>query len=140
MENTPDMYRFIIVFKDPNRQKDFTQIMDDLGIPEEFTEQILKDIVENKCDKKDLMDWIEADIFCKTWDEFYDFYGEHIHWESVKSLLRETVAIRLKDEMHYMPNFAYYSIIGYPEDDFCYEILKQLMPELDFVYRCFKEE
>ena len=29
---------------------------------------------------------------------------------------------------------------GYTEDDFCYEILKQLMPELDFIYRVFKEE
>lgn len=136
----PDIYRFIIVFKDPNQQKKFLEAMDDLGIPEEFSEQINKDIIENKCDKKDLSDWLEADIFCRTWDEFHEFYGDHIYWESVKELLKETVATRLKDEMHYIPKLAYYSVIGYPEDDFCYEILKQLMPELDCIYKCIKEE
>lgn len=140
MENTPDMYRFIIVFKDPIQQKDFAKIMDEQGIPEEFIEQIAKDIESNKCDKKDLVDWLEAAIFCETWNEFYNYYGERIHGDAVRALLNKEVKIRLKDEMHYMPRLAYYSLIGYTEDDFCYEILKQLMPELDFIYRVFKEE
>lgn len=140
MEKTPDIYRFVIVFKDAVKHKEFLNRMDELGIPEEFSEQIYKDIVDNNCDKKDLVDWLEASIFCETWDEFLDFYGEYIHNDSVRELLNKYVKDRLNREMHLMPSLGYYSIIGYPDDDFCYEILKQLMPELDCIYKCFKEE
>lgn len=140
MSNVSNNCKFIIVFSDPNEQEKFMDIMNDLDIPEEFSENILSDIVKNKCDKKNLIDVLENAIFNEVWDEYNRAYGNRIHSEIVKEKLLKTVKERLNDELHIIPNCAYYSVIEYSDDDFCYEILKQLMFKLKFIYKAIIEE
>ena len=135
-----ESYKFIIVFKDPSEQTKFVETMDNLEIPEEFIEQINNDIIKNKCDKRALVDILETAIFNETWAAFRKIYAEQVHSDLIKSKIAKIVKDRLNDEMHMIPNCAYYSIIEYENDDFCYEILKQLMKEVDFIYRAIGED
>ena len=83
---------------------------------------------------------METAIFNETWEGFRKIYAEKVHSDLIKAKIAKIVKDRLDDEMHMIPNCAYYSIIEYENDDFCYEILKQLMKEVDFIYRAIGED
>lgn len=140
MNEILETYKFIIVFKDPNEQTNFLDIMNKLDIPEEFSEQIANDIIKNKCDKKDLIEILDNAIFNETWNEYRKVYQEKIHSDLIKEKLSRAVENKLDEELHNIPNCGYYSVIEYSNDDFCYEILKQLMSKLKFIYRAISED
>lgn len=140
MDFIPTIYKFIIIFKDELEQKNSLEFMNNLGIPEEFSEKIFQDTINGKCDMRDIAEILEESIYNETWFNFYNKDAENIYTEKTESLINKEFKNQLDYELYKLPHCAYYSIIEYANDDFCYEILKDLANSLKFIYKIVEIE